>query len=54
MGALNPLIAVLAMFASSLTVIANTLRISRPSRYTGHPETAAQGLLATKDTKGFS
>lgn len=28
-GALNPLVAVLAMFASSLTVIANTLRISR-------------------------
>jgi P-type Cu+ transporter len=29
MGALNPIIAVLAMFAGSLTVIANTLRISR-------------------------
>ncbi|NIO03383.1 MAG: heavy metal translocating P-type ATPase [Proteobacteria bacterium] len=28
-GALNPLVAVLAMFASSLTVITNTLRISR-------------------------
>jgi Cu+-exporting ATPase len=31
-GLLNPLVAVLAMFASSLTVLANTLRISRISR----------------------
>jgi len=30
-GLLNPIIAVLAMFASSLAVIANTLRISRGS-----------------------
>ncbi len=31
-GLLNPLVAVFAMFASSLTVIANALRIRRPSR----------------------
>ena len=29
-GCLNPLIAVFAMFASSITVTGNTLRISRP------------------------
>ena len=29
LGAMNPLVAVLAMFASSLTVVGNTLRISR-------------------------
>jgi heavy metal translocating P-type ATPase len=50
-GALNPLIAVLAMFVSSLTVIANTLRISGLMRYSGQPGATAQKLFATKDTK---
>lgn len=34
MGLLNPLVAVMAMFASSLTVIANTLRISENGKNT--------------------
>ena len=38
LGLLNPLVAVCAMFASSLTVIANTLRIMKRSNHARSPE----------------
>ena len=43
-GLLNPMIAVLAMFASSLTVIGNTLRI-----YSGTAKSPARGTIESGD-----